>query len=323
MLTKTFSLVALTTILSGCASFERVAAVSDMGNATQTTLTVDSAQFRAGVADSYRSLGSHVQRPWIAGPAIPLAREVTLPAPLRANVNTTLLFADSTGDLLTVAERIQRATGIPVQVTPDAILPRDRFLPRLAGDAKQDAGTAQVADVHFPGFRYDLPTDRQAGPLIPALGQANPRIASAPALLPHGEAPLANVLDMVSLRLGTYWRYDAELGAIVIYRTETRQFNVRALALAAQTELELGLASQGGGDADSGGGAFESRSRSRFTSDSSDTPTLAAVVAKVEQFLTARARSLHLRAPATSSWPRTPKMLSTRSRATWKPRIAR
>ena len=63
----------------------------------------------------------------------PLAREVSLPAALRAHVNTTLLFEGGATDLGTLAERIQLATGILTQVAPDALLPRGWFAPVTPG----------------------------------------------------------------------------------------------------------------------------------------------------------------------------------------------
>src|SRR5690606_11833152 len=114
---------------------------------------------------------------------------------LRADVSTTLMFAPGPMDLTTLAQRIAVVTQIPVHVRPDALLPLERFLPRLQ----------QVGQVSAPVK------------------------ASAMVTLAGGPEPLARILDRIGAQLGVMWRYHQD--RIEFYRTETRVFNVRALAL--------------------------------------------------------------------------------------------
>src|SRR5690606_14481352 len=66
---------------------------------------------RVAAADpAARRRAQHVNRPWIAGKALPLAREVTLPPALRADVTTTMLFSDGPLELPAVARRITAGT---------------------------------------------------------------------------------------------------------------------------------------------------------------------------------------------------------------------
>src|SRR3546814_9803064 len=58
--------------------------------------SVDSQQARRAAQD--------VARPWLVGRSQPLARELTLPTALQANVNTTLLFAEGAMDLAARSE---------------------------------------------------------------------------------------------------------------------------------------------------------------------------------------------------------------------------
>src|SRR5690606_27368484 len=98
------------------------------------------AQRRFAVAVSYRAAriaAQDVAKPWLAGRAQPLARDVVLPPALRGDIDTTLLFAGRL-DLSSLAERLARATGIAVRVAPDALLPQALFLPRLAQAAPSD-----------------------------------------------------------------------------------------------------------------------------------------------------------------------------------------
>lgn len=159
-----------------------------------------------------RHAAQEVDKPWLAGKPQPLAREVTLPQALRADVETALMFPDRRVDLPTLAERITLATGIPVRIKPDALLPPESFLPRLSGDMQsQPPAQAQLFS------------------------------------MPSGFVPLPRVLDLVAARLGLAWRYQDEV--IDIFRTETRTFNVRALLLKSSSVASLGRSGSGGAGA--------------------------------------------------------------------------
>ncbi|TFL10233.1 hypothetical protein CSC67_17885 [Pusillimonas caeni] len=151
-----------------------------------------------------RRAAQHVDRPWVAGRAQPLARDVTLPPALRADVRTTLVFPGAALDLPAIAQRITLATGIPVHVRPDALLPQERFAPRLAGGSSLSPAGAAPATMHLAGE----------------------------------PGPLSSLLDRIAAALGVQWRYAGQ--RIEFYRTETRMFNVRALTLNADAEAALG-----------------------------------------------------------------------------------
>ncbi len=157
----------------------------------------------AATGSKTRLKAQRVSRPWIVGPSIPLAKEVKLPPALREKVDTTLMYATGKADLATLAERITHATGIPVRVKPDALLPAEQFLPRLSGSIVPSSVTA---------------------PWQASFGR--------------GKQPLSQLLDMIARRLGVSWRYDTD--HIEFYRTQTRVFDVRALTLNSQSEIKLG-----------------------------------------------------------------------------------
>lgn len=232
----------LCSVLSACALGEQVKKIAaSVGQARDAAQGQHEAFTRAASSVQARRAAQDVDRPWLAGRAQPLAREVSLPPALRADVNTTLMFAQGPMDLAAIAQRITAVTQIPVHVRPDALLPLERFLPRL-----QLAG--------------------QAGAAVKA---------PATVTLAGGPEPLARILDRIGARLGIMWRY--QQGRIEFYRTETRVFNVRALALNASTEASLGL---GGGAASDG---FASTSRTTLRSGEHD--ALAVVRARIEPFL--------------------------------------
>lgn len=204
------SCVVTACLLTGCVGQDRLTAARDSGRQAQRDTDARQQAFTQSLSDRQaRTAAQDVGKPWLAGRARPLSREVTLPAALRKDVDTTLMFAGGDADLATLGERIARATGIPVRVRPDALLPPELFLPRLAGAAAGAMG---------------LPTR---------------------ATLPQGSQPLPRVLDALAWRLGVSWRYRE--GAIDFYRTQTRVFDVRALTLTARVDARLGRAGKTGG----------------------------------------------------------------------------
>lgn len=259
--------------LAGCSalqSTDRINARADSEGATHTR-TLELFKDRAG--DTERAKGQVVDLPWIAGKPQPLARDVTLPPALRANINTTLLFESNAADLKTLADRIQIATGILTQVSGDALLPAEYFLPRLASEQGTVAAAtlgASTADTLVPALIPGIAVDRIAGPTLP---QGVARTKMAP--LPAGQAPLASVLDSISLRLGVYWRYDEKIGAIRFYRTETKSYVVRAPTQNAEENLQRDMRSTN-----------STLAEKSSTTSKDEAKDLAAVVSKVSQFLT-------------------------------------
>jgi len=202
---------AMLAVLSGCGLPARIAELQQRADSRLQQSDRRQESFVQAIRAPDRQADQEVLHPWLAGPARPLSRDVTLPAALRADVDTTLMFAPSRAGLSVLADRIARATGIPVRVTPDALLPQTDFLPRL-DSAVTTASLSVPNEAEFETGRHPLP----------------------------------KVLDSLAWRLGVYWRYRE--GAIEFYRTETRVFDVRALTSAAQAEIRLGRsANENGG----------------------------------------------------------------------------
>ncbi|MFJ1302361.1 hypothetical protein ACILG0_20560 [Pseudomonadota bacterium AL_CKDN230030165-1A_HGKHYDSX7] len=203
-------MLAISLLCSGCSLPERLDLARAQGaQARQRVEGLHEAHARRISDRAARLAAQDVARPWLAGRAQPLAREVVLPEPLRTRVEATLLYTDKP-DLLRIAQRIRRATGIAVRVLPEALLPPAMFMPRLQG---------------MPG------------------AQADADDAGRQAELESGPQPLADLLDALAARLYVHWRYRAN--AIEFYRTDTRVFDVRMLALSTQTESRLGRAASG------------------------------------------------------------------------------
>lgn len=216
-------------VLAGCALGDAIEQVVRSTEQAQQDISSHRAVFSRKVSDEQARLAAQeVNRPWLAGRALPLAREVTLPPALRGPLRTTLLFADGPVALPRIAERITQATGIPVYVRPEALLPIARFMPRLEGRASKGPASSN-----------------QGSTSLKLTGQA---------------APLAQILDRISAALGVYWRFQQE--RIEFYRTETRVFNLRALTLAVQAQASLGAGRKSASD------GFSSTSRTELSSES-------------------------------------------------------
>lgn len=188
--------------LSGCALNEQLLELATRASASESGLHRHHHDFRLATSDAEtRRRAQQVERPWIVGKAQPLARELTLPQALRTDV--TLLFSDGPLELPDIAERITAVTGIPVRVLPEALLPNDAFMPRLASDIATSAPTT-ARRVHLSG----------------------------------SAEPLARILDRISAGLGVLWAYRND--RIEFYRTQTRVFSVKALTIDAEAEASLG-----------------------------------------------------------------------------------
>ena len=216
------AMLGIASALNGCALQQKIAALQAKTGDAGQLLDTQQRRFKQGLVDAEaRRAAQDVAKPWLAGPAQPLAREVLLPPALRANVDITLLFAGRM-DLPGIAERLYQATGIAVRVHPDALLPHEMFLPRLAEKA----------------------------PLVVS-GATRVQVQSGP-------RPLADTLDALAAQLYLHWRY--RQGAIEFYRTQTRVFDVRAMTLASRVDARLGRTAnpQSGGFESSSSTAFSS-----------------------------------------------------------------
>jgi len=274
-------------LASGCSTYQDKKEIdgleNDLGGATNEHV----ARNKHSVTLDAKRAAQDVNRPYITGKAIPLSREVTLPAPLRGTVDTTLLFKDD-ADLVTLASRITDATGIPVKVMPDALMPLEEFGPRLEKgengpssgmgvSAPMTASTTPVAlSSPLPGAGYTPPAPVQvsAGAKAPAAKNSIP--------VQSGSAPLARTLDSIGIRLGVYWKYDDALAAIVFYRTETRTFEIRGAEMAASSEMSIDLS---GGVDNSGASGLNSKSKANMEVPEEKKGPMDGIVQRVTQFM--------------------------------------
>lgn len=275
----------------GCSVYKDKRDIENLANQQSYTTSHKIARYAESVTDAAKREAQDVNRPFIIGKAIPLAREVTLPLPLRQNVNTTLLY-NTDGDLVTLAGRIQDATGIPVKVTQDALLPAEAFMPRLEQkDVMNGASGAAAVKANLAApvvLNSPLPTSSasNAATIMPSTGAGKPATVVASKVSQTGSQPLASTLDSIAIRLGVYWKYEEDIGAIVFYRTETRSFEIRGAESTPSSEMSVELT--GGVNPDSSSG-MESKSKSSLKADEKDSP-MVGIMNRVKQFMTLSGR---------------------------------
>lgn len=217
-----------------------------------------------------------VDRPYITGRSVPLSQDVTLPAALRGEVDTVMIYKDD-ADLLSMANRIREATGINVEVKPDALLPLNKFLPRLDDVDDEDMATPAPLSVEADTFesverllnqettssRTNIPTSTQP-------------------LTPSGKKTLPNILDAIALRLGVYWEFDHDANAISFYRTKTRTFELRGMEFS--PEWSAGVELRNGVEQNTSGINSGSNANIELSGDPEDMIT--AITNRVQTFMT-------------------------------------
>lgn len=208
MKTKNISRAALAVCavatLSACGTYTAV-------SRTKTDIVGSSTRADEGIsrlaANIVPQSDHEVNRPYVAGKSVPLAREVTLPHSLRKGVKTEIVFRGaSRTDLSVAAQSLSMAIGVPVRVRPDALLPASNFGAR--GGA---AASASAADA---GTSINMPV---------------------------GELPAAEVLDSITAQTSTYWKFDN--GVVEIYRLVTKSFEIHAQH--GKTSVSTGLGRSG------------------------------------------------------------------------------
>lgn len=273
--------------LSACAVHQDKQEIDALGDgvASRGHKTVDELTDQAKIAA--KRAAQVVDKPYIAGKPRPLAREATLPLVLQNKVDVTLLFGGD-ASLPTLASRITDATGIPVRVSPDALLPLDGFMPRLEKaegfgglDAPQIQATAGFIAAP-PSLESLEATIRDNGPV--SLHTAMKQSGASKVALIKGRQYLPQVLDAIALKLGIYWKYDDAAGALVFYRTETRTFEIRGVDLNPSAKLAIGI--DGSVDGDSSSSGFESTSTASLDMQPDKDGALAPVVRRIEQYMT-------------------------------------
>lgn len=235
-----------------------------------------------------------VNLPFLASQPRPISRDAELPAVLQGKINITSVYANAgEAELRTWARRIQEASGILVEVTPDALMPLSEFGPRLTESKNGPKGSADSGPQTTTASTMDL-----SKPIIPDTSNIDAAVVNAPSPQPsqsvsksaqyvpklkQGEQKLSSVLDQVTVPLGLYWRPENNGHKIVIYRTETRMFEIRGAETTASGNVDLGLT---GAIGETGNNSVDSKSANKVELPKVEGSQIAYIKKRVEQFMT-------------------------------------
>jgi len=251
---KCAAAAALAVAATGCSTQQKIEQLHSQTSAEAGAISAQAKQ-QSLDAERLRIAQQEVDKPYLVGKAVPLAREVSMPAAFRQKV--TVLFDRGGVDLATAARQISEASRVAISVTSDALLPAATFGPRLAG---QGAG-AQIV----PGVPGQAPTGASGGRItLSSLAQG---------------VELYALLDQVARQASVSWRV-TDAGA-EFYRTETKVFRVNVSPQTATTTATLGRNS-------SNNQVFEAQSKTGFVLEKQD--PLAGMRSTVEAMLTAGGR---------------------------------
>lgn len=197
-------------LAAGCSTTTANRAVAD-ADATSKLLESRAAEMRLNskALEASRLAAQNVQRPYIAGNSMPLARDVVMPEALRKGMPITALFGSTLVDLATAAQQLSSAVGFQITVTPDAALPPSSF--QLKGTSAQGGQAGQAARV----------------------------------VLKASNQPIWLVLDDLARQAHVNWRPVA--GGAEFYRLESQVFHLSALPATATTSASLGRNGGSGG----------------------------------------------------------------------------
>ncbi|MFC4524765.1 protein PilN [Cupriavidus pinatubonensis] len=239
-----------------------------------------------------------VSKPYLVGKPVPTARNVTLPLALRNNVDTWVMFPERVMPLAVAAQRITMATSIPVKIESDVYLPANLLMPRsmVAQAGGQLRSTPAAANPLTPTGLGPAPT--MNGPLPASLApggastaatnQATPLVESALSVeFKNSEKmPLANMLDLISTRLGLNWEYSEAKGVIRFYRLTTKMWQLPMKAGTSSFTTEFKQSAQGGGNANGGGGGQATQIDAAVKSEAKEMDDMEGIRKSIEPALT-------------------------------------
>jgi hypothetical protein len=293
--------LAVAITLNGCAVYGAKREVDQ-----QSSSALDSTQQRIGhdlrkVTLEQKYASQEVDLPFLASQPRPISRDIELPLVLQGKINITSVFANGgEADLLTVARRIQEASGILVEVTPDALLPLSEFGPRLTkSENSQKAPSGQSLQTTSAN------TDVLNKPIVPPDATGDTVVVSTPPQLQlqqqpaaratqrapqlkQGEQKFSVVLDQVTVPLGLYWKPVNNGHKVVIYRTETRMFEIRGAETKNSANVNLELK---GSIGQTGNNSVDSKSDNTVELPKMDTAQIEDIKKRALQFMTNAGRA--------------------------------
>lgn len=231
-------LVALS--VAGCASVYEKKAEADHNEVLERSNKAN-AQLRANQDKPQLVVLDNVPR--FTRQSIPFQNTQLLPA----HIGRVTLRMPGRQNLPTIANLIERLTGIPVTVAADALLPLSQFAPQ-AESATAPGGPAAAPAVPTTKTRSEAAKLQAAAQGIQKAGGPKQWVdidENEPGLELNYQGSLAGLLDLVATHNDLQWLYAN--GKIHLYRVVTRTLLVKTLP-AGSAEASAGGKEEGGGD---------------------------------------------------------------------------
>lgn len=281
--------LAVMLVVSGCSVNADKREIDDRSAGTYRSSSARASQDMSKVTLEQKRANQIVDMPFLASEPRPISRDAELPLVLQGKIPITSVFPKGGGtDLLTFAKRVQDASGVLVRVTPDALLPLSEFGPSLNKENRSSAVTSVIASQTTSANTFNLDQ-----PIMP--GDVESVAVTTPAAKPRqsvprtarpeaGEEQMNVVLDQGTAPLGVYWKWDADARQVVIYRTETRMFEIRGaentIRGSVETEQTGTLGQQ------TGNSSVNSKSNNLIEQNTVEGSQMQGIIKNVKQFMT-------------------------------------
>jgi uncharacterized protein YceK len=290
--------------MSGCSVHQDKREIDELSADTYQSTSSRVSQNMRTVTLEQKRANQIVDLPFLAAEPRPIPREADLPLVLQGKIPITSVFSDGgETDLLTFAKRVQDASGVLVRVSPDALLPLSQFGPSLNKENRSTSVTSVVAQQTTSANTLDLngpivPIDAESVPVNPppALSTAAGSVTATPPQSGKGRATsrrskdeagqqqMNEVLDRGTAPLGVYWKWDELAHQVVIYRTETRMFEIRGAENAVRGKIETEQTGTIGEQ--TGNSSINSKSGNLVEQAKVDGTPMLNIIKNVKQFMT-------------------------------------
>lgn len=180
----------------------------------------------------------------IATRSMPLSREAALPDAMR---QVAFRFPGR-HSVATIVERIASETGVPMLLTPDALMPASRFTVGGTAGAALAAVALPLAGAGPQAASGEKSAFGEKG--LSDLNFSNQAYGNTYELNYAGS--FAGLLDYVAVRAGLQWKYEDD--RILFYRVSTRTFFVKTLSTSFKYTASLSASTDGGGGGGGSGG---------------------------------------------------------------------
>lgn len=225
-------------VLSGCSGLpERSSRAIASADASASTLVTQVGQTAPGVVLPRAVSVEHDRGIWLGKKVVKVG-----PPPLPPLFSAPAAFDRPVASLQELAERLSLRSGVPIQVSPDAV-----GAPGPGGMASVPAPPADNGSARLAALMAGAGATPAPAPSSPARAESGVRIAY--------NGTFKGLLDTAAARFGVSWKYSE--GTIRFFLTETRTFQLNTIPgdSSYSATVSSGASSSGGEGAAAGAGA--------------------------------------------------------------------